>query len=284
MSGHNGPDGPDSDEEIVFTARPWAQSRHHHIFLSANDISRLRAAAVEMDAAAAAAVETTPAVAAAATVAAVVSTQASTSTSAETSVVSKKRAFITRPEALLAVAKRLRVSNDNLAYRTSGGLRIMLRNDPDPDVDHEDANVLAFDVSVITDNESSAIIRSIKNEVDIMEDESGCVVIEEYEFGESDDDALKSAMDFLNEVDQWTVCACGEYLIKDFPATECYLCELTHAGDPTDIFCPICHEPGRARWMTTTTCCAQQLHAKCKTACKEASGTTGCPMCRSTLW
>jgi hypothetical protein len=228
--------------------------------------------------------------AAVAAAAVAVSTQASTSTSTENAQtsssneeVSKKRAFITRPEALLAVAKRLRVSNDNLAYRTSGGLRIMLRNDPDPDVDHDDINVVAFDVSVITDNESSAIVRSIKNEVDIMEDESGCVVIEEYEFGESDDDALKSAMDFLNEVDQWTVCACGEYLIKDFPATECYLCELTHAGDPTDIFCPICHEPGRARWMTTTTCCAQQLHTKCKTLCRESS-TTGCPMCRSANW
>jgi hypothetical protein len=193
--------------------------------------------------------------------------------------------FIRKPGSLLATLRRMRTCNDNVAYRTTGGLRVMIRNDPDSDSEED----LSFDVSIVTEDETPAIVKSIKNEIDIMEDDAGCIVIEEYSFSDTDADSLQSAVDFLNAVDLWTVCPCGEYLIKDKihnPALEmCYYCELTNNGDLEDVFCPICHENGASRWMVTTSCCNQKMHKKCKETCiaTDVLRDPRCPMCR-TSW
>lgn len=195
-----------------------------------------------------------------------------------------KPRFITDPMALLKLVKRLRDANDNLAYRTSGGLRIMIRNDPDDAGPGE----VAFDVSVVIDDESPEIVKAIQNEIDIMEDDSGCIVIEDYAFSETDGESLKSAVKFLNSVDTWTVCPCGEYLIKDAfenaEATMCYYCECTREAHETlEHFCPICHDIGCARWMITVPCCNQKMHRKCQQACIVSASIrhveNKCPMC-----
>jgi len=198
----------------------------------------------------------------------------------------KKPGFITQASALLTTLKRMKEANDNVAFRTTGGLRIMLRNDPDSEDESDD---IAFDVSVVIgEDENPSIVKAIKNEIDIMEDEAGMVVIEDYAFSETDNESLKNCMDFLNAVDLWTVCPCGEYLIKDKHenqgVTMCYYCEMTANGDGSSIFCPICHESGSARWMIGTTCCKQKMHKKCKEACIASDGIrlvdSRCPMCR----
>ena len=191
--------------------------------------------------------------------------------------------LISKPEALLHTLKRMRRCNDNVAFRTRGGLRVMVRNDP------EDAekNYLTFDVSVITEDEAPSTVTAIKNEIDIMEEESGCVVIEEYSFAEDDAEGLQTAVDFLNDVDRWTVCPCGEFLIKDAPADMCYYCEMTAEDGGETLFCPICHETGHVRWMVATSCCKQRLHRKCKETCvateslRSDNDVPRCPMCRS---
>lgn len=191
--------------------------------------------------------------------------------------------FITNEDALLKTLVRLRAANDNVTYRTSGGLRVMIRNDPDDPLSED----IAFDVSIIIEDEPPAVEKSLRNEIDISEDESGCIVVDEYSFAKSDTEALKTAMDFLNQVDHWTPCPCGCYLIKD-AATMCYYCEMTaeppgNADD--DIFCPICHESGHPRWMIHTTCCKQKMHRKCKETCIASAALrlqdAQCPMCRA---
>lgn len=190
--------------------------------------------------------------------------------------------FISDPKAFLRMLQRLMASNDNVAYRTSGGLRIMLRNEPNDDQDD-----ISFDVSVVIEDEPPAIERAMKNEIDIMEDESGCLVIEEYSFMLEDTETLNNVVEFLNAVDLWCVCPCGEYLIKD-NGKMCYYCEMTaEKPDPTqeDIFCPICHESGHARWMMNTSCCKQKMHRKCRETCIASAGLrlqdAQCPMCRA---
>ena len=194
-------------------------------------------------------------------------------------VLPPEKRLIHDPAALLRTVLRLREANDNVTFRTEGGLRVMLRNEPDMG---SSTSLVAFDVSVVTEDEDASIVTAINNEIDIMEDDSGCVVIEEYSFLVSDAEGLQAAVTFLNDVNLWTVCACGDYLIKDHPATLCYYCDMTHAGGAADVFCPICHEQGYPRWMVTTACCAQQMHKKCKAACQAASSASSgtCPMCR----
>lgn len=194
----------------------------------------------------------------------------------------EKKKFISDSAALLKTLKRLGAANDNVTYRTFGGLRIMLRNEPDDD----DPNNIAFDVSVVIEDEPPSIEKAFRNEIDIMEDESGCIVIEEYSFAPDDADSLQQVMDFLNQVDLWIICPCGEYLIKDAPETMCYYCEMTCLGEKEeDIFCPICHEIGHPRWMTTVSCCSQKMHKKCKDTCISSSELrlqeARCPMCRA---
>ncbi len=187
---------------------------------------------------------------------------------------------------LLTALKRLCAANDNMTYRTSGGLRVMIRHEPDEEEE------ISFDVSIVIEEEHPSIEKALKNEIDIVEDESGCIVIEDYAFESTDTEALKGAMDFLNAVDLWTVCPCGEYLIKDknvtHDASMCYYCEMTHDGQHEDIFCPICHESGNQRWMITTPCCTQKMHKKCKEACITSDGLrdipSRCPMCRAESW
>ena len=193
--------------------------------------------------------------------------------------------FISDPAALLKTVKRLSKANDNVTYRTSGGLRIMLRNEPD---DEDGPDTIAFDVSVVIEDESPSVEKAFRNEIDIMDDESGCIVIEEYSFAPDDTESLQQAVDFLNQVDLWTVCPCGEYLIKDAPEVMCYYCEMTVYSDDKedpDIFCPICHESGHQRWMTTTPCCKQKMHKKCKATCVSSAELrlqeAQCPMCRA---
>jgi hypothetical protein len=195
-----------------------------------------------------------------------------------------KKKFINDPEALLKTLKRLRKANDNVTYRTSGGLRIMLRNEPDDD---DGPGNISFDVSVVIEDELPSVEKAFRNEIDIMDDESGCIVIEEYSFAPDDVDSLQEAVNFLNQVDLWTICPCGEYLIKDAPEGMCYYCEMMtcpNKEDP-DVFCPICHESGHPRWMITTTCCKQKMHRKCKETCVSSSEMrlqdAQCPMCRA---
>lgn len=193
-----------------------------------------------------------------------------------------KRTLVHSSEDLLAVLKRLKAANDNVTYRTAGGLRVMIRNDPvDSEPGQPESAYINFDVSVVTEDELPAIVKAINNEIDIVMDDSGCVVIEEYSFADTDAEGLKEAMDFLNDIEQWTVCQCGEYLIKDQGAM-CYYCHLTTdpADKGEDVFCPICHEETRPRWTVATPCCKAKMHRKCKEACIAAAASPTCPMCR----
>ena len=213
------------------------------------------------------------------------SDSAESATSAPAPPLAKK--FISDSAALLRTLKRLRSANDNVAYRTSGGLRIMIRNDPDSETDVNKTEI-AFDVSVVIEDEPEEIVKAIKNEIDIMEDDSGCIVIEDYSFQETDAEALKSAVDFLNAVDSWTVCPCGEFLIKDAhvdtvpskaAVSMCYYCECTREStDTLDVQCPICHDHGSTRWMVKLPCCGQWMHRKCQQSALRLVENK-CPLC-----
>jgi hypothetical protein len=194
----------------------------------------------------------------------------------------KKSVFINDPGALLKTLKRLGHANDNVTYRTSGGLRIMIRNDPDD----TDERTITFDVSVVIDDEPPSVEKAFRNEIDIMDDESGCIIIEEYAFAVDDTESLHNVVTFLNALNLWMICPCGDYLIKDTPEVMCYYCEMTKCLDEKeDVFCPICHESGHPRWMTTTTCCGQFMHKKCKETCISSAELrlqdVQCPMCRA---
>lgn len=194
--------------------------------------------------------------------------------------------LVNNPSALLALLTRLKTANDNVAFRTTGGLRVMVRNDPEADADD-----FMFDVSVVVEDELPCIVKAIKNEIDIMEDDAGVIVVEEYTFGRSDGESLKGAMDFLNVVNMWTVCPCGEYLVKDKyhdpESNMCYYCELTRGtAAEGQVYCPICMTDGYERWMVATECCKQKMHKRCRENCITTShlrnsDSPKCPLCRA---
>ena len=195
--------------------------------------------------------------------------------------------LVTDAQALLRVLKRVRASHDSLAFRSTGGLRLAIRDTAEDELREK---WLTFDVCiVVADDEKPSISAAVKNELDVLEDEelAGFAIIEQYEFRDDDAESLNAVMEFLNTAALWTVCQCGEYLIKDRHAM-CYYCELTarQGDDAENVFCPICHETGYPRWMVTTSCCKQKLHKKCKEACIVSDDLrdveSRCPMCRET--
>jgi hypothetical protein len=181
------------------------------------------------------------------------------------------------PTAFRACLRRLRANNDSLMFTTPSRLKIAIRNDPMT----SNGTMLGFDVSIVTDDDDSdsAVHRAAKNEIDVYEDDTGCIVIDDYEFEDTDDVELQKAMDMVNDVAQWSICPCGYYFIKDGDPHMCYHCELTRtADDLAGVFCPICHDAGFPRWMVQLPCCKQRLHRSCRDACAAMSST--CPLCR----
>lgn len=175
--------------------------------------------------------------------------------------------------AFLACLKRLKRHNDTVVFTNPHRLRILLRNDPTIDDDH-----LGFDVSLLTDD-NEGVFRAVRNEVDVYEDE-GCVVLDEFCFKETDTEDISKAVDFVNALNDWAMCPCGHYLIKDGNPHMCYHCELTRSADDLiGVFCPICHEEGFPRWMQQVPCCKQRLHRACRDAC--AAVALRCPLCRA---
>jgi hypothetical protein len=205
--------------------------------------------------------------------------ETSLETTAASSRRAKKRRRKFRPDSVLRVLRRLRDANDTVAFRSSGNLRVMLRNDPDcPD------NELGFDVSVVTTGEPDAVERALSNEIDVMPEDDGIgnIVVEEYSFDPArDPETLTEIVDFLDALDAWRVCPCGDYIIKD-AEQQCYYCDLmTDPETTSDDICPICHEDvNNPRWIFRTPCCRQVMHRACRDACARPPLEPRCPMCR----
>lgn len=191
--------------------------------------------------------------------------------------------LIVDPASFLAMLRRVRDNDDAFTFRSSGGLRIVIRNSGDLDDDDMTEDWLAFELGVVVnDDERAGVLKAMKNE--FGDDLDGVIVFKEFEFDVADDENLMDAMKYLNRMDGWTVCPCSEHVIKDLEPA-CYYCQMTHRqGETENIFCPICHEEGRSRWMVTTACCNQKLHKKCKESCIISANLRNleskCPMCR----
>jgi hypothetical protein len=165
----------------------------------------------------------------------------------------------------------LKEANDSLCITTPRGLKFVVRNDPD-------AEPAGFDLMLVTEDDQT-IHRAALNELDAYDDGNGCTILDEVEL--DGDDAWVKAMDMLNRVYTWSTCPCGNYFIKD-TSHMCYYCDLTKTPDDhAEIFCPICHDVGYQRWMITVPCCKQVMHTRCRDACRAASSTHTCPLCRA---
>lgn len=200
------------------------------------------------------------------------------------------RDVIKDPKAFARALKRICNTMDTLTFRTEGGLRMMIRHSVDLDDDDDPPKALAFDVSFVVDSDDTATARCLKNEVDLETDDAGEVyVVDDFVLDETDEVDLREAVEAINELNSWTPCPCGDYLIKDGyknpEAKMCYFCEMTSTDvpeDDDDHMCPICHEHGLDRWMVATTCCNQRMHKRCKAKCVDAArGRPTCPMCRA---
>lgn len=178
------------------------------------------------------------------------------------------------PGALLACVARLMAAQDEMEISTHGGLRVRLRYGCGE-------NDYSFDVSLMEDTRTArALENDVKFDMDSDDEDEDSHVVNVFGFDATDAPAVLAAVQFMNDLDAWTVCGCGDHLIKD-RADVCYCCELTRRPDDVQReTCPICHADGPPRWMTAAPCCGQRLHRACYRLCLE--GNQRCPMCRGT--
>lgn len=216
----------------------------------------------------------------------------------ETQVNEKSQQLITCPKSFVEAIQRLCKGKDAIAFRNPSGLRIMLRYDLTSELisdSEENKNVLSFDLSILLEGESDYIKKLIQNEVDMMMD-SGEVencVIDEFDLNPTNESDVQEVIDLINKVYTWSICPCGEYLIKDND-TMCLYCQMIQPPDDEleNFFCPICHEETRVRWSVQLPCCKQKIHRSCKIRYEEkqrqqqqqdedTSQDLHCPLCRS---
>jgi hypothetical protein len=104
-----------------------------------------------------------------------------------------------------------------------------------------------------------------------------------------DPTALQPAIDELNRIMNFRMCACGQFIIKDGKAT-CVYCDMTSATlDPPTEKCAICQDMAQCRHMRRMPCCGNLLHRACletwqRTApgiCTANDSGAPCPLCRA---
>jgi hypothetical protein len=192
---------------------------------------------------------------------------------AESPVVENKNAAVVVRDvsALVACVRRLEAAKDVLVFRTTTGMRLMVRPDDD-----------TVEVAVVCDMDlkaGEALHRALlESDPEFYDDGSECtVVVGDFEFPSE----AVELMGRINAASRWFLCPCARAVVKD-AAPRCYYCELT-AGDAdadADV-CPICREDTSSSSMVRLPCCGQFLHAACKIRCEDAAPT--CPLCRASL-
>lgn len=202
--------------------------------------------------------------------------------------------FITSRDAFISALQRICSSKDAIAFRSPAGLRIMLRYDLTSELiqESEEKNILSFDLSILLEGETDYIKRIIQNEVDLMM-ESGEVencVVEEFDLCPTNEKDVEEVINLVNRVYTWSICPCGEYLIKD-GSHMCVYCQMTQPPEDSidTFFCPICHDETRVRWSVHLPCCKQRIHRSCKVRYEQQQQqeeehdgqNVKCPMCRS---
>jgi hypothetical protein len=181
--------------------------------------------------------------------------------------------FIESVNSLYAALSRLCEANDAFVFRNPGGIPILLRGIKEDD----HCNV---DVSVTTCEDRPCIEECMKNEVGVSQ-EDNFFILHEFTI---DEDTIKEIQEALNSMWLWTVCPCGQYIIKQANEEMCYMCRMTLASTITapsqESFCPICHDArSHPRWMMQTPCCKQAMHRLCHMIWKSKADT--CAICRA---
>lgn len=179
--------------------------------------------------------------------------------------------------AFLGVLRRLHATNDAVVFGNHDKtLQIMLRNDPDTD------ERIGFEVCLVASDDT--VRRGLEFEHSGYYDNSDMFVLDGFSFDRLElearpDQVLERAIQFVNTVYLFSVCACGR-LIKD-DAKLCMFCHLTSRDSELESeFCFVCHESGPRKVFKHLSCCKQFVHQSCADRWRATARDDRCPHCR----
>ena len=189
----------------------------------------------------------------------------------------------------LVALSRLHAMND--AVLLPGGeatprVRVMLRNDPSDEAG-PDVEEYSFDVSLVIDGDDTDMCVPMRNDVDLICEDDCTWIVDTFTLSKKARKfEIQEVVGKINDILTWTVCHCGEYLIKDGCPT-CISCLLTNSKENVETldFCAICQESTPRMLMSDQPCCHQKLHPMCLKiwvdTCSTADISKGCPLCRT---
>ena len=178
----------------------------------------------------------------------------------------------------LGCLRRLHNHNDAVMFwNRDKDFRLMVRNDPCDDA------TLGFEVCILADEDED--ISTVLQLECLGYFEDNVYVLETYSLSWDDVNAksalLEPALDFVNAVFNYSVCPCGEHLIKD-DSSICYYCQMSSSvEDLAQAFCFVCHQTSIKKHMKSLPCCHQYLHRACLDKWKSVAVDASCPHCRS---
>lgn len=182
----------------------------------------------------------------------------------------------------LGCLRRLHNHNDAVMFwNHDKDFRIMIRNDPCDDV------TLGFEICIIADEDDdicNVLQLSCLGPAAYCEDDT--YVLETYSLSMEEVTAkpslLEPALECVNSIFNYSMCPCGDHLIKDDSAI-CYYCQLSSSvDDMTQAFCFVCHQTSIKKHMKLLDCCHQYLHRACLEKWENVAADASCPHCRST--
>jgi len=191
----------------------------------------------------------------------------------------------TTNERIYDVLTRMHKSSSSLVFdNKNSDFQVIIR----PDIEASLGHYMCFDVVIFIDIGNAALLKCLQNYADAAgfnsaetEDEF-LVASFEIDKRERNEDDLRDFCDLIRDVENISICRCGERFIHD-DGPMCTFCDLFATKDGLEQFdCSICMDSCYNMHSATMECCGNKVHRLCDAQWYKKGNKT-CPFCRTAL-
>ena len=183
------------------------------------------------------------------------------------------------------VLTRMHKSSTSLVFKNKNSdFQIIIR----PDIEASLGHYMSFDVMIFMDVANEALLKCLQNYADaagfnsVEAEEEFLVASFEIDKRSRNDDDIQEFCDLLRDVENISICPCGERFIHD-DGEMCTFCDLFATEEGLEKFdCSICMDSCRTMHAMTMNCCGNKVHKLCDAEWYKKGNKT-CAFCRAEL-
>jgi hypothetical protein len=204
--------------------------------------------------------------------------------------------LITNPNYFLESMRRIHTEDSEVLFHNSEKtLRLMLRKDSNYDSEDDDMDNLKpttkieFLIQYREDEDPHGRLYKLLDwdaEGYFCDWDSTAYILDDFDLPSGPSHSIEQnvayALERINKVYNYSICGCGERLIKD-ERPICFFCHMTGSNETMEEeLCCICHEKTPRVSLKVQTCCKQYIHPRCLSTWEHTkeTGAASCPLCR----